>query len=225
MQMNFRNLTSKNFKTVLSKYFSFKNETRSLEPLAEFLESLRKSDFHDVLNNFRFNEEHRSNFSYYIKNVFSDRSFNLSLTEANILSENSFFSELKKRILNKILPPVENEQTVWYLIDNVSISSRVDLEYLHNVPKHEIDEFLHILEISDFIKNEKVKNDLIFSMNILAWRVTGMALEVDVVRMAPEYKNFDNPFLALQNELEALAEDFKVNRSLQLSSKTVAINR
>lgn len=219
MQMNFRNLTSKNFKTVLSKYFSFKNETRSLEPLAEFLESLRKSDFHDVLNNFRFNEEHRSNFSYYIKNVFSDRSFNLSLTEANILSENSFFSELKKRILNKILPPVENEQTVWYLIDNVSISSRVDLEYLHNVPKHEIDEFLHILEISDFIKNEKVKNDLIFSMNILAWRVTGMALEVDVVRMAPEYKNFDNPFLALQNELEALAEDFKVNRSLQLSSK------
>lgn len=103
--MNFRNLTSKNFKTVLSKYFSFKSETRSLEPLAEFLESLRKSDFHDVLNNFRFNEEHRSNFSYYIKNVFSDRPFNLSLTEANILSENSFFSELKKRILNKILPP------------------------------------------------------------------------------------------------------------------------
>jgi site-specific recombinase len=46
-----------------------------------------------------------------------------------------------------------------------------------------------------------------------------MALEVDVVRMAPEYRNFDNPFLALQNELEALAEEFKINSNLQLSSK------
>lgn len=56
-------------------------------------------------------------------------------------------------------------------------------------------------------------------MNILSWRVTGMALEVDVVRMAPEYRNFDNPFLALQNELEALAEEFKINPEIQLHSK------
>lgn len=48
-----------------------------------------------------------------------------------------------------------------------------------------------------------------FSMNILAWRVIGNALDVDVVRMAPEYKNFDNPFLALQNELDLLLEEFK----------------
>jgi hypothetical protein len=36
---------------------------------------------------------------------FKGRPFNLSLTEANILSENAFFPELKKRILNKVLPP------------------------------------------------------------------------------------------------------------------------
>ena len=31
-------------------------------------------------------------------------------------------------------------------------------------------------------------------MNILAWRAIGNALDVDVLKMAPEYKNFDNPF-------------------------------
>lgn len=210
---------TKNFEAVLKKYFSFKNETASLEPLAEFFEAIKKTDFKEVLSFFSANQIFSENFRLYIYNVFQGRPFNLSLTEANILSENAFFPELKKRILNKVLPPVENENTVWYLIDNVSLSPKKDLEYLHNLPEEEVNDLMRILGISDFILKPNVKSELIFSMNILSWRVTGMALEVDVVRMAPEYRNFDNPFLALQNELEALAEDFKVNPEIQLNSK------
>jgi site-specific recombinase len=211
--------STKNFESVLKKYFSFKNETTSLEPLAEFLEAIKKTEFKNVLNFLKSNPNSVNHFRQYIYNIFEERPFNLSLTEANILSENAFFPELKKRILNKILPPVEHEKTVWYLIDNVSFSPKKDLEYVHNIPEDEVNEFLSILGISDFIEKANVKSELIFSMNILSWRVTGMALEVDVVRMAPEYRNFDNPFLALQNELEALAEDFKINPEIQLHSK------
>lgn len=211
--------STKNFESVLKKYFSFKNETSSLEPLAEFLEAIKKTDFKNVINFLRLNPNSAAHFKHYIYNVFEERPFNLSLTEANILSENAFFPELKKRILNKVLPPVENENTVWYLIDNVSLRPKTDLEYLHNIPEDEVNDFLNILEISNFIEKPNVKRELIFSMNILSWRVTGMALEVDVVRMAPEYRNFDNPFLALQNELEALAEEFKINPEIQLHSK------
>lgn len=217
--MKFLSTSTKNFEAVLKKYFSFKNETLSLEPFAEFLESIKKADFTDVLNCFKANPGLADNFRYYIHNIFEGRPFNLSLTEANILSENAFIPELKKRILNKILPPVENEKTVWYMVDNISFRPKKDLEYLHNLPENEMNEFFHILGVSDFIQKKKVKRELIFSMNILSWRVTGMALEVEVVRMAPEYRNFDNPFLALQNELEALAEEFKINPEIQLHSK------
>lgn len=217
--MKFLSTSTKNFESVLKKYFSFKNETLSLEPFAEFLESIKKADFTDVLNYFKANPAITDHFKYYISNVFEGRPFNLSLTEANILSENAFFPELKKRILNKVLPPVENEKTVWYMVDNISFRPKKDLEYLHNLPENEIDEFLEILGISDFIQKPKVKRELIFSMNILSWRVTGMALDVEVVRMAPEYRNFDNPFLALQKELETLAEEFKINSDIQLTSK------
>jgi len=211
--------STKNFESVLKKYFSFKNETSSLEPLAEFLEAIKKTDFKNVLDFLKSNPSSANHFRHYLLTIFEERPFNLSLTEANILSENAFFPELKKRILNKILPPVEHEKTVWYVIDNVSFSPKKDIEYLHNIPEDEVNEFLNILGISDFIEKADVKSELIFSMNILSWRVTGMALEVDVVRMAPEYRNFDNPFLALQNELEALAEDFKINPEIQLHSK------
>lgn len=208
-----------NFESVLKKYFSFKNETLALEPFAEFLESIKRADFTSVINFFKNNPDFAENFKYYIHNIFEGRPFNLSLTEANILSENAFFPELKKRILNKVLPPVENENTVWSMIDNISIRPKKDLNYLHNLPENEVDEFLKILGISDFIIKPRVKKELIFSMNILSWRVTGMAMEVEVVRMAPEYRNFDNPFLALQNELERLAEDFEEDQKLQLHSK------
>ncbi|MCI3938614.1 site-specific recombinase [Chryseobacterium aahli] len=217
--MKFLSSSTKNFESVLKKYFSFKNETLSLEPFAEFLESIKKADFTDVLNYFKANPAITDHFKYYISNIFEGRPFNLSLTEANILSENAFFPELKKRILNKVLPPVENEKTVWYMVDNISFRPKKDLEYLHNLPENEMDEFLRILGISDFIQKPKVKRELIFSMNILSWRVTGMALDVEVVRMAPEYRNFDNPFLALQKELETLAEEFKINPDIQLTSK------
>ncbi|MBL7882322.1 MAG: recombinase, partial [Chryseobacterium gambrini] len=98
--------SSTNFDSVLKKYFSFKNETVSLDPLAEILSSVKKSDFTHVLDFFRNNPELLENFKYYLHHIFQGKAFNLSLTEANILSENAFFPELKKRILNKILPPV-----------------------------------------------------------------------------------------------------------------------
>lgn len=117
----------------------------------------------------------------------------MSLTEADILSENAFYPELKKRILNKILPSVDNENSVSYLVDTVSVHTKRST-YLKGISDAEMDELFRLLKIDDFIRNPKVKNELMFSMNILAWRVIGNALDVDVVRMAPEYKNFDNPF-------------------------------
>lgn len=208
-----------NFESVLKKYFSFKNETASLEPFSEFLESAKSADFTDVINFLRNNPPVAENFKKYIHNIFRDKTFNLSLTEANILSENAFVPELKKRILNKILPPVVNEQTIWYMIDNVSFTPKKDIEFLQNLPENEIDEFFKILGLSDFIIKPQVKKELLFSMNILSWRVTGSAMEVEVVRMAPQYRNFDNPFLALQNELEELAAEFEKDQELQLHSK------
>jgi hypothetical protein len=49
--------SSTNFESVLKKYFSFKNETLSLDPFAEILESVKRADFTDVLNFLKSNPE------------------------------------------------------------------------------------------------------------------------------------------------------------------------
>ncbi|PUB32827.1 site-specific recombinase [Elizabethkingia sp. YR214] len=209
-----------NFNNILKKYFVFKNETKSLEPLKDVFNSIVQEDFEIFLAYLKNNPEICDNFGYYIRNLFDGKPFNLSLTEAGILSENAFYPELKKRILNKILPSVDNENSVSYLVDTVSVHTKKDLAYLKNISDAEMDELFRILKIDNFISNPKVKKELMFSMNILAWRVIGNALDVDVVRMAPEYRNFDNPFLALQNELDLLLEEFKNNPEMELTSKS-----
>ncbi|MBH1960447.1 MAG: recombinase [Flavobacteriia bacterium] len=209
------------FNTLLSKYFSFRNETKSLEPLSELMLNLRSSDFSGILDFLRANPDVTENFAFYINHVFEGKPFNLSLTEANILSENAFFPEFKKRLLNKILPAVEHENTVWFLVDATSVRPTKDLQYFQNLPEEQLSEFFQLLRIDDLIIRPKVKQELLFSMNILAWRVIGNAMDVEVVNMAPEYRNFDNPFLALQNELDRLNENYGENPDFILNSKDV----
>ncbi|MPS71917.1 MAG: recombinase [Chryseobacterium sp.] len=212
-------LTKKDsFSTILKNYFSEQNETLSLEPLSEIVVSLKKDDLGVFTAYLKDNEKIKENLIYYIHNIFKEKPFNLSLTEADILSENAFYPEFKKRILNKILPPIENENTIWYLVDNVLVTPKKDLEFFHNSPEDKMDELFRLLKIDKFINNQHVKNEMLFSLNILAWRVIGNALDVEVVKMAPEYRNFDNPFLALQNELDVLNADFKENPNFILSS-------
>ncbi|MGZ5210384.1 MAG: recombinase, partial [Kaistella sp.] len=200
---------------------SFRNETKSLEPLSELMLNLRETDFEEILSFLRHNPEIAENFGYYINHVFEGKPFNLSLTEANILSENAFFPEFKKRLLNKILPAVEHENTVWFLVDATSVRPTKDLQYFQNLPEEQLNELFRLLRIDDFIIRPKVKQELLFSMNILAWRVIGNAMDVEVVNMAPEYRKFDNPFLALQNELDRLNENYTENPDFVLNSKDV----
>lgn len=219
MVFTFRDKDS--FSTILIKYFSFRNETKSLDPLIEILHRIRKVHFTEVLNFLRENEEVTENFGYYIRNLFEGKPFNLSLTEANILSENAFYPELKKRLLDTFLPSVENEETIWYLVDTVSVRPKADLEFFRNLKKEDLDEVFRLLKIDRMILKPSVKNELLFSLNILAWRIIGNAMDVQVVNMAPEYRKFDNPFLAMQNEIDLLNQSYKENPEFLLTSKDV----
>lgn len=217
--MAFYNRNKISITTALAQYFSFRNETKSLDPLSELIRNVQESDFDEILEFLRNNEAVADHFGYYLRNVFKDKPFNLSLTEANILSENAFYPEFKKRLLNKVLPTVENENTIWFLVDTVSVRPKKDLEYFRNLREDQLNELFYLLKIDDFIVSQHAKMELLFSINILAWRVIGNAMDVEVVNMAPEYRNFDNPFLALQNEFDVLTENYQQNPDYVLTSK------
>ena len=207
------------YEAVLLKYFQHQNETTSLDPLADLLSGIKKVSFSEFLYYLETHPDITDNLGYYIRNVFKGKSFNLSLTDANILSENAFFPELKKRLLNIVLPPVENENTVWYVVDYLSVRPSKDLKYFKEVSDDEFYRMFELLGLDSFIKARQVKKELLFSMNVLAWRVIGNAMDLEVMKMVPQYKDFDNPFLALQNELDVLIEEYKSKDNFEINSK------
>lgn len=213
--------STKSFYTVNEDYFSLKNETISLDPLSDVLSAIKTLDFNLVLSFYKEHPEITENFSYYIKNIFQDKAFNLSLTEAHILSESNFLSEFKKRLLDKLLPPVENENTVWHLVEQASLKPKDDFLFFSTLKVEQLDELFTLLGISRIIANKKVVNDLLFSLNILSWRVIGAAMDEQVLKMVPQYRKFENPFIALQKELEELNFEYHKEEKFHLISSNV----
>ena len=217
--MCFKNKES--FDTVLKKYFSEPYTLDSVQPMRELFQSLKRTNFEVFLAYLKNNEEIKNNFRDYLFLLFSNKSFSKALTEANILSENAFFPELKKRISYKFLPPVEDENTVSYIISKVLFNPKSDSDYIKNIKPEDGSEFFKLMEIEKISTLPKVKKELLISANILALRSVGNALEAGITKMVPEYKNFDNPFVALQSELDSLIGRFKKDKDLQIDSKDV----
>ena len=217
--MCFKNKES--FDTVLKKYFSEPYTLGSVQPMRELFQSLKRTNFEVFLAYLKNNEEIKNNFRDYLFILFSNKSFAKALTDANILSENAFFPELKKRISYKFLPPVEDENTISYIISKVLFNPKSDSDYIKNIKPEDGSEFFKLMEIEKISSLPKVKKELLISANILALRSVGNALEAGIAKMVPEYKNFDNPFVALQSELDSLIGRFKEDENLQINSKDV----
>ena len=213
--------SKESFDTVLKKYFSEPYTLDSVQPMRELFQSLKRTNFEVFLAYLKNNEEIKNNFRDYLFILFSNKSFTKALTDANILSENAFFPELKKRISYKFLPPVEDENTVSYIISKVLFNPKSDSNYIKNINPEDGSEFFKLMEIEKISTLPKVKKELLISANILALRSVGNALEAGIAKMVPEYKNFDNPFVALQSELDSLIGRFKEDENLQINSKYV----
>ena len=213
--------SKESFDTVLKKYFSEPYTLGSVQPMRELFQSLKRTNFEVFLAYLKNNEEIKNNFRDYLFLLFSNKSFSKALTDANILSENAFFPELKKRISYKFLPPVEDENTVSYIISKVLFNPKSDSNYIKNINPEDGSEFFKLMEIEKISTLPKVKKELLISANILALRSVGNALEAGIAKMVPEYKNFDNPFVALQSELDSLIGRFKEDENLQINSKDV----
>ncbi len=213
--------SKESFDTVLKKYFSEPYTLDSVQPMRELFQSLKRTNFEVFLAYLKNNEEIKNNFRDYLFILFSNKSFAKALTDANILSENAFFPELKKRISYKFLPPVEDENTISYIISKVLFNPKSDSNYIKNINPEDRSEFFKLMEIEKISSLPKVKKELLISANILALRSVGNALEAGIAKMVPEYKNFDNPFVALQSELDSLISHFKKDKDLQIDSKDI----
>ncbi len=174
----------------------------------------------DFLNH---NPELIDPFRAYLYLIFKERKFKNILSDAGILQNTHFFKEIKKRSIAKILPFQPDKNTLEFILNQV-FYSRKDCDWLAEIPMEEWLSLYDLLQL-DSIYDEKSDNSFILEMlqsiRLIMQRMSGRALETDVIKMIPEYENYDSPFEVLEKEFDLIEETLISNENFFLNSANI----
>ncbi|MFY7758571.1 MAG: recombinase, partial [Flavobacterium stagni] len=150
--------------------------------------------------------EHRKQIGERVMNVLHRRKFARILSDTGILRDSDFWYEIKQRAWAKILPFQPDEDTLEFVLNQVFYKSS-DPIWLAKIPLDELQELFSLLGFSDAYTSAADAtplSELLTATALLSQRMSGRALESDVIKMVPEYADLESPFLAFENEFEVL---------------------
>lgn len=149
------------------------------------------------------NDDHfRKGLTQYLAQLFFEKRLVQLLTDADIIQDVSFFYELKKRIIAKVLPHQPDVDSVEYILTQV-FYVKSDQKWVTAIHNDELLQLFELVNLSGMFKNKNLflNRQIEFASQILVTRISGIALESEVIKMVPEFENYNNPFIALQHEL------------------------
>lgn len=180
------------------------------------IENYNKIEITPLIDLLSANEVYRSIFSDYLKKLLFEKDFDYIITDVAIIRDSDFSSEIKKRIFNKFLPPQPSKDNLQFILNQVFHLSS-DPEWIDKIPVYQLIELMSICNLNSIYQTNGKMNhaisEILYGLEVLVHRIIGKAMENDVSRMMPEYRNFDSPFIAFQREFIELSE--KITQSQQ----------
>lgn len=183
--------------------------------LAELVDLFRPKDpkrteavsLESLLQLLRDNERYCNGLSLYLKGILKQKKFSRILTDAGILGAAVFFSEVRKRLFSKLLPNQPKKDTLEYVLNQV-FYLKTDPVWIEKIPLEQLEEFYHLVKFRSLYDSSEASSplaELLYAMEVLIHRITGRALESEVIQMVPEYDGLESPFLAIQKEFALLS--------------------
>lgn len=165
----------------------------------------------ELLDNLKANDFFRKFLSKYIKAVLNDKKFNKTFSDSAILQDVDFIFELKKRIYAKLLPYQAQKDTLEFVLNQV-FYLQTDANWIDKIPQDELLELYNLLDFGSMYESIEPRSsllELMNSLNLLTQRISGRAMESDVIKMVPEFDGFESPFEAFEKELRIIEEHIK----------------
>lgn len=167
----------------------------------------------ELIDNLKTNEPFRKFLSKYIKAVLIDKKFNKTFADSAILQDVDFIFELKKRIYAKLLPYQAQKDTLEFVLNQV-FYLQTDANWIDKIPYNELLELYNLLEFNSMYQSIEPRSsllELMNSLNLLTQRISGRAMESDVIKMVPEFDGYESPFEAFEKELRIIEEHIKTS--------------
>jgi len=157
----------------------------------------------------------------YLQKTLLNRKFSRMISDAGILQDTDFIHEVKKRIFAKILPFQPQKDTLEYVLNQVFYRSK-DTFWVNSIPAFEVSRLFDILSLTDIyatVDDNSVLLEIINALDLISQRISGRAMENDVIKMLPEYDNLESPFTAFEKELLFIENQIKTGQNHFISSE------
>ncbi|MBX2985503.1 MAG: site-specific recombinase [Bacteroidia bacterium] len=167
--------------------------------------------FNDLIFILEKDEYLLSGLRTYIHRLLKNRKFSSLIADLGIISSGGFRREIFKRFYHKILPIQPAENSMEYLATNI-FYHRKDHRWFSALEEKSWRKFFDLLNIkplSECDNDSFAVNEVLFSIDLLALRISGTAMDYSLLRMLPEYAGFDSPFISLQKDISVMIESFK----------------
>jgi len=167
------------------------------------------------------NNQYRELFAKYIQNLIHHKDFYQIIADAGIIKDTDFLYEVRKRVIEKIIPDQQPKHTLQYILNQVFYFN-TDPKWIARIPSEQIDELYELCKIQSIYDGERdnfTLSQLMYGVEVLVGRVSGCAMETEVNKMVPEYQNFDSPFIVFQREIIELNELFSTSKRFYLNKK------
>ncbi|GGY08926.1 recombinase [Massilia dura] len=146
----------------------------------------------------RGNPEHARQLRAYVLRLLNARRHTSLYTEVGVLSNDGFFSELKRRIAYRILPPALGDEYLADLLDQV-FYRQTDWQWISAVPA------LDWMDLFDTLFHRRDRAVMLPGMleaiRTLSYRVAAIGLEPKLTNFHTEMEQFESPFLVQNREV------------------------
>jgi site-specific recombinase len=146
----------------------------------------------------RGNPEHARQLRAYTLRLLQARRHASLYTEAGVLSNDGFFTELKRRIAYRVLPPALGDDYLTDLLDQV-LYRQTDYQWVSGVPATDW------LDLFDTLFTRRDRTVLLPGMleaiRTLSYRVAAIGLEPKLTNFHTEMEEFESPFIVQNREV------------------------
>ena len=176
---------------------------RIIRPVKEERKRGEVPRFEALLSLLEHDEVLRQGLAEYLGRLLDGRRLSTTLLDAG-MPHGGLWYELRERLIYKVLPYQPEKDTVEHILVNVFFREE-DGRWVRGLGDERCIRFLELmggvgldrLSVRSFWLEE-----LLFTAKALALRIAGRAFDSGVLRMVPEYANFESPFVALEAEVD-----------------------
>ena len=138
-----------------------------------------------------------------------------------------FIFEVKKRIFAKFLPYQPQKDTLEYVLNQVFYLAN-DGIWIDRIPLEQLEELYSLLKfnsIYDSMELNSALSEILIAQHLLIQRISGRAMETEVIKMVPEFDGLENPFSAFEKELYLIEETVRNSNKHYITSDNISYSQ